>query len=306
MDFFEYASFASVFANKLWVQLLVGGLCFAIVYIFQAVALFVIAGREGYRHRWMAFVPFFNTYFIGVCGQKNRTFKSVDTKILALSAAILEFILFVAYIVYYAAFAELSLANCIHPYTETNVNGWESTILAVENVPDNLKWAEWCFNVLYNANNQYLGIIFWVDLVFLFLQVLVLAAFFQTYASRRYMIYTITSVLFPIQGILFFVLRNNRGMNYREFLRREQERQYRMYQQYQQQNFNQNPYNQNPYSRNPYNGYPPEGSNQNPQNGQPYGNGNSSQGSPEDPFAEFNGGNKNGGDPFDNGNNFKN
>ena len=94
-----------------------------------------------------------------------------------------------------------------------------------------------------------------MQLAFLVFEVFTLSAFFQTFAARRYMLFTITSVLFPVQGIIIFILRNNSGMNYREYIRREQERQYRMYQQYRrQQSFDQNPYNQNPYSRNPYDG----------------------------------------------------
>ena len=82
MDFFQFASYAELFVslsmnpdqtvtNRLWICLLVGGLCFLIVYIFQAVGLFTIAKREGYGNKWMAFVPFFNLYYIGVCAEKN-------------------------------------------------------------------------------------------------------------------------------------------------------------------------------------------------------------------------------------------
>ena len=74
MDFFQFANYARMFvpfnmdpdgivANRLWICLLVGGLCFLIVYVFQAVGLFTIARREGYAHKWMAFVPF-STYTI--------------------------------------------------------------------------------------------------------------------------------------------------------------------------------------------------------------------------------------------------
>ena len=56
MDFFEYASLVSSFIveEKRWVGYIVGGLCFAIIFIFQAVALYVISGREGYKNRWFA------------------------------------------------------------------------------------------------------------------------------------------------------------------------------------------------------------------------------------------------------------
>ena len=116
MDFFKYASVAEMFVNTdtWWVPFLVGGLCFAVVYVFQSVGLFIISGREGYKNRWMAFIPFVNTYYIGVCGQKNRVFRTVDTKILSLIAAVLEFLLVSGYVVYYVAQIELLNAGCIY------------------------------------------------------------------------------------------------------------------------------------------------------------------------------------------------
>ena len=270
MDFFKYASFASYFTNELWVKLLVGALCFAIVFVFQAVALFIISGREGYKYRFMAFIPFLSTYYIGVCAQKNRALRSVDTKIFALAAAILEAVLFIGFIVYYVA-VELAapyeyVSNSYELYGIT----YNEYMVDIASMPANLVWAGWCSNFLYSY------ILRWFELVFLFLQIMVLAAFYQTYASRRYFLFTVTSVLFPVSGILFFILRNNKGMSYRDFMRKEQERQYRMYRQYQQQNFNQNPYNQNPYSQNT----PPQ------------------SGTPDDPFAEFENQRKPS-DPFD-------
>ncbi len=283
MDFFEYASVVSLFSETLWVKYLVGGLCFAIVYVFQAVALFIISGREGYKNRWMAFVPFFNTYYIGVCAQKNRCLGKIDTKIVSLIAAILEVVLFCGYLVNDVAFELLRNAGLIEPSTEETVYG-VSVVTAnlIENWHDfypQLTWAAWCFTYLSSF------VLWWVELLSLFVQVLVLSSFFQTYAARRYMLFTITSVIFPVQGILFFLVRNNRAMSYRDYMRAEQEKRYRMYQQYRQSN-EQNPYNQNPYSR--YDGAP--------MNGQPYNRpAEPSQAGDDDPFAEF--GNKNN-EPF--------
>lgn len=270
MDFFKYSSFARYFTDELWVKLLVGALCFAIVFIFQAVALYVISGREGYKNRYMAFIPFLSTYYIGVCAQKNRAFRSVDTKIFALAAAILEALLFAGFVVDTVG-AELS-KSYVYVSNSYELYGmrYDEYMADISLMPANLAWAGWCYNYLYS------NILRWFELVFLFLQIMVLAAFYQTYASRRYFIFTLTSVLFPVSGILFFILRNNRGMSYRDFMRKEQERQYQMYRQYQQQNFNQNPYNQNPYSQNP----PPQ------------------SGAPGDPFAEFENRRTNS-DPFD-------
>ncbi len=285
MDFFEYASVASLFANTLWVQLLIGGLCFLIVFIFQAIALYVIAVRAGYKNKWMAFVPFLNTYYIGVCAQKNR-FYNIDTKKIGIAAAALEAVLCVLYVVYYVACylvidyeIEVTLTNNIGlTYTEYRLN---------ENVPDNLRWAAW----MYNYMGSYILRI--ANLFYLLLEVCLFICFFQTYACSRYVIFSITSILFPIQGILFFIVRNNKGVNYKEYVMAEQAKQYRMYQQYQQNYHQQNPYNGNPYNQNPYN--------RNPYN---QGGGNSA-GDPFDGLGGSEGGsNNNGGsDPFDDFNN---
>ena len=293
MDFVKYANVALSFVNSdtLYVPYVVGGVCFLIVFVFQSVGLFIISGREGYKNRWMAFVPFLNTYYIGVCGQKNRVFKGADTRIFSLVAAIVEVLLVGCFIV--NSIAQFSLADYIIKDTVTTGYGFSYEINTVSTEikehPE-LIWAVWCFYYL----DTY--IINALELAFLVMQVFTLSAFFQTFAARRYMLFTVTSVLFPIQGILIFILRNNRGMNYREFMRREQERQYRMYQQYRrQQNFDQNPYNQNPYSRNPYENYDYNGSGSSSANA---GN-SSSDGTNDDPFSEF-GGNDNKSDPFEN------
>lgn len=296
MDFFEYAQIAFQFvdSNTWYVPFIVGSLSFLAVFVFQAVGLFVIAGNEGYKNRWMAFVPFLNTYYIGVCGQKNRVFKTVDTRYLAIAAAALEFILAVGYAVLFAATAELANAGCIYEVTEESAYGLLIVDYVLKEVPVSLAWAGWCFECL----NKY--ILTWVDLIFLALQVFVLSAFFQTFSARRYFIFTITSVLFPIQGILIFILRNNKGMSYREFMRREQERQYRIYQQYARQNYD-NPYDQNPYSRGGYGGQPDGGNPYSDPYGGEYGGKEENKNGappPDDPFAGLGGGN--GGDPFDN------
>ena len=275
MDFYEYASIAMQFVNAdtIWVPFLVGGLCFAIVFVFEAIALFTIAKREGYKNRWFAFVPFLNTYYIGVCAQKNKCF-NLDSRTISLIPAILEAVLFAGFTVYFVAVALVIEYYVPTGGTVTNAFGQTVEVYALMNVPENLYWAEWCFNFL----GEY--VLTWVELVFVFLEVMLFSAFFQTFAARRYFLFTLTGALLPIQGILFFIVRNNKGMNYREFMRREQERQYRMYQQYATRNYEQNMYNQNPYSRNPYDGAPPSDGDR----GRDTRGGGS-----DDPFAEFGG-----------------
>lgn len=280
MEFLEYMSYADYFVDQLWVSLLVGGLCFAIVYVFKAVGLFTIAVREGYKNKWMAFVPFLNTYYIGVCGQKNK-FLNFDTKKLAIVVAVLEFVLFSVFILSEVAF------YLVRPYlltVEEDPETISELILGSSSYPylpkgfgldyPELAWAAWCFNYL-----DY--ILYPIEIIYRLGLLAVITCFFQTYSTRHYLLFTLASIFVPVQGILIFAVKNNKGMSYAEYVRKMQESMYRQYRS--QQN---NPYN------NPYSG----GYNNPHQNGQPpYGG----QGSaPEDPFSEY-GNNSNSSDPFD-------
>lgn len=244
MDLFEYASISQTMGlEQLWLQLLVGGLCFIVVFVFQAVALFIIARREGYKNKWMAFLPFFNTYYIGVCAQKNG-FYSINAKKIGIVAAVMESVLFVTFVLYYVCAAYVTSHGWLVVVKEQTTIFGDTVATYGYNGPVNYAWMGWISLYLYEY------ILRWVDLLYVLVQAALLVCFFQTYAANRYFLFTITSILFPIQGILFFVVRNNRAMNYREYIRKQQERQYRMYQQQQQQNFQNNPYNQNPYGNN--------------------------------------------------------
>lgn len=289
MDFFEYASIADTITQlftgdiNLPIAFVVGALCFAVVYIFQSVGLFTIATRGGIKHRWMAFVPILNTYYIGVCGQKNR-FLKVDTRIIALIAAISEAILCVLYILYYTAFYELIRSGCVRisPIQDPYTGLYEAYAEISEAVPAGLNWAVW-YN---NYSNIFIGI---TDIVYLFSLIITLSCFFQTYAARRYFLFAFTSILFPIQGILIFTVRNNKGMSYAEYMRTLQERMYRQYR-------NQQNYYQNPYNQNPYGGYDRQ-----PPYDPPYGQPNDpphSDSADGDPFSEFGSGSQDD-DPFD-------
>lgn len=291
MDFFEYASLADTIAetfgvsSPLWVSMTVGGLCFLIIYIFQSVGLYTIASRAGLNHKWMAFIPFFSTYYIGKCGDKNRFF-NVDTKKIALATAILELVLLVVFIISFIATYQVS--DYLVDYTQESA--YFNLTTTVWSLPDNfpanhpeLYWAWWCYNYLD-------FILAPLQIIFLLGQIIILNCFFQTYAAKHYFIFTLTSIFFPVQGILIFAVRNNKGMKYSDYIRMVQERTYRQYRN--QQNFNQNPYNQNPYNQNTYsNDYnrPPY-----PGEEQQYQNN-----ATEDPFSEFGSPKNKSGDPFD-------
>ena len=227
MDFFQFASYAEFFiptymdadgevSNLIWIALLVGGLCFLIVYIFQAVGLYTIATRAGYKNRWMAFVPFFNLYYIGVCAQKNKVY-NLNSKNFAIIAASLEVITVLGYVLYYVAL-----------FTVWKYISWNTTTIEGSNVtylypsgfsadmPASLNWLGW----VYLHLSDY--VLSWLKLVFIVVKLL------------------------PLTGILIFAVRNNAGMSYSDYIRKVREQNYRMYQQQYGNPYNQN-YNQNPY-----------------------------------------------------------
>lgn len=315
MDFFQFASYAELFVslsmnpdqtvtNRLWICLLVGGLCFLIVYIFQAVGLFTIAKREGYGNKWMAFVPFFNLYYIGVCAEKNKVY-GMKARHFAIITAVLELLLVAGYIIYYVS--AFSVWIHINWTPMQNVNTGETMYYYAngfkDSMPASLDWMGWVFS---NLNDYILS---WVELVFIVLKLLLLTAFFRTYSARQYVWFSVAGALLPLTGILIYVVRNNKGMSYTDYIRKVRERNYRMYQQQYGNQYNQNPYSggynggydgQNGY----YQGHSQGSSAPDPYDGE-YGTssqgGGSSGSSPQgNPYGSSNGGSSSdGGSPFD-------
>ncbi len=302
MEFFEITSIAEVafmsdvYKRYLWAYLVIGACIYAVLYILKSIALFTIAGREGFKNKWMAFVPFFNTYYIGVVSDKNNVFKA-KAKTVSLIAAIVEAVYCALSILYFVAmFLIFRGGYAVPEYTPMVYYG--STPIDIltgytpsEALPASLNWAWWVF-----ANMQDY-ILYWVQLAYTIIMVFLLVSFFRTYAASRYVLFSVLSVLFPISAIFMFVVRNNRGTNYMEYLRERQQRQYRMYQEYMRNN-GQNMDGQggsfyggntgNPYEQ-PRPSAPPEdpfgglGSDSNNKDGGNGGNGGGSA----DPFDEF-------------------
>lgn len=254
--------FSSV-ENILWASLVSAAVLYAVLYVFQSIGLYTIASREGYAHKWMAFVPFLNVYYIGVCSQKNK-FLSIGAKKIGIIAAVYEAVVVGLYILFYVAWWYLEKSGGIlrdpGGLTDAGIT-FPRVYLAPNfniNHPD-LIWAGWCYNYLR------LSILSWVNVGYMFVEIVLLNLFFQTYAPRHYIVYTILCVFFPIAPIFIFVSRNNPSVNFAEYTRMMQERIYRQYRS--QQN---DPYNG--YNGRPTEGYRPE---ERPSS------------APKDPFPEY-------------------
>ncbi|MCD8307872.1 MAG: hypothetical protein LUD51_06585 [Clostridia bacterium] len=307
MDFFQYANIVDAFATfeTRWLTYLVGGLCFAVVYVFLVVGLFIIAKREGLKNKWMIFIPILNTYYFGECSKKNKLFGVVDARIVSAICSFLELTLVVANILYYVSFETLiSSGYLTEQLYEDTYYGSYYVYQLNGSLPADLNWANWCFFKLPDV------VTWWLDILYMVAQLATFVLFFKTYAARRYLIFSITGVLFPIQGILVYTIKGNKGYNYNQFIKKEQQKQYQAYQQQMRNNPNNNPYNNqyggNPYSSNPYdNPYstpPAGGSDEDPFGGSGQQASNPKPSDDDDPFSEFGSGgdnsSSNSGDPF--------
>ncbi|MCD8286742.1 MAG: hypothetical protein LUD50_05910, partial [Clostridia bacterium] len=290
MDFFQYANIADSFATfeTRWLTYLVGGLCYAIVYIFLVVGLFIIAKREGLKHKWMIFIPILNTYYFGEASKKNKLFGVIDARIVAAVCSFLELSLVVFNVLYYVSFETLISSGYLTEQPYEDYYGTYYIYQLKGALPPELNWANWCY---FTAPDI---ITWWLDIIYMVVELATFVLFFKTYAARRYLLFSITGVLFPIQGILVYTIKGNKGFNYNQFIKQQQQMQYQAYQQQMRNNPNGNPYNGgNPYSSNPYEN-PYSEQYRNPPAGGPDEDPFGGAGAPkksapddDDPFAEF-------------------
>lgn len=259
--------------------MLIGGALYLVLYAFQAAALFRIAKREGFRNKWMAFVPFFNTYYVGVCAQKNKIYR-IDTRKFALAVAIVEAVTVAGFVLYYVSAFLLKDYLSFTSYCPIEglpnyriISGYSISA----DLPESLGWAAFMYEYGYDYIIQFF------ELAYLLLNILLVMAFFKTYAPKNFLLYTLLCIFFPISSILYFAVSGNRAMNYVEYVRAEQEKRYRMHQQYYAQYGN--PYNRGNGGAGGPNPYEPPRS-----------------GGADDPFGEFSegsGGGQSGEDPFE-------
>lgn len=284
MEFFEFASAVEAMfvfdplKNYLWAYLAIGALGFAVFYIFETIALYTIAVKNGNKHKWMAFIPVLNTYYIGVLSEKNKVYNRVKPATLSAIMAALEAVCITLGVLYYVATFKIFKGGYAEAvYTPIAYMGTTMDVLEgykkVDGFPVELEWAWWMAMRMPSVLQS------WFDLAYTVIGIFVLVAFFRTYSSTRYFIFVIFSILFPIKGVFMFAVRNNAAKNYGEYLREQQQARYRMYQQYRQ---NGTGYGPNGYGPNGYgpNGYGPNGYG----NGDPFGQ-NGQNVPPEDPFG---------------------
>ncbi len=265
MEFFVFANrgrTALMFYNDdvntiLFYSVIIGLVSFAVMYGFKAATLYTIAKNNDYKNGWMAFVPFLNTYYIGVVSQKNKIFGAKP--------------------VYFSLALAMTQHDLLTIQTTSQIIYGETVTLPIgleplTTIPDALFWAYWV------AKNLRSAVITWVEFIYILLQVSVVLCFFKTYSPKYYFILAIVSVVLPIQAIMMFTVRRGKATNYLDYIRATQAARYRYYQQYS--SGKTYSYNYDPYTGKPLD---PEGDPYN-QPEDPFNGYGKTYGEPEDPF----------------------
>lgn len=272
MEFFDWANIVSNFFGEtitvkdlLTIFAVAGGI-YVICLVFGGIGMYTMAKKAGLKNRWLAFIPFANTFYAGkLAGECN--FFGQKMKRGGLYAAIAEFVCAGLNVLYYVVIILLAPYYVVYPAGDVQTSGYQG-------VPDSLLWmvnGKWVVNMLSTV----------AMIVQTVLLCIVFFALYRKYYARSPFMMTFVSVLFPFRGFVLFAVRNNTPVDYNEYVRRRAE-------EYRRQS-GQPPYD-GQYGNQPYN---------QPYNNQPYNNQPYRGGSAGDPFSEFGGGDSSrGGDPF--------
>lgn len=250
---------------------------YLILLVFGGIGLNKLAKKQGLKHRWMAFLPFLNTYYAGKLADETQFFGQ-KMKRVGLYAMISE-ILYVALQLFVFAAVIISY---FPEYRTLEVSDGVMTGAANEAMPS---WIEPA--VTYGNLVAYL---LWFFVIVFFCVLFV--AFFRKYYARGPILLAFLSAVLPFRGFTIFAVRNNAPVDYNDYIRRRTQAYMRN-----------NGYNQPPYG--PYGpgngGYGSGGPQNGPDPFEGFGgptsdhgaSGGSSSGSSsspssdDDPFSEF-------------------
>ena len=244
---------------------------YLILLVFGGIGLNKLAKKQGLKHRWMAFLPFFNTYYAGKLAGETQFFGQ-KMKRVGLYAMIVE-ILYVGLQIF------IRIANII---------SWFPQYLTIE-IKDGVPRPEinddvipaWIEPAVTYGN--LVAYLLWFFVIVFFCVLFV--AFFRKYYARGPILLAFLSAVLPFRGFTIFAVRNNAPVDYNAYIRRRT-------QAYMRNNGYQPPYG--PYgpgnggygSGGPQNGPDPFEGFGGPSGGSSSGS-SSSPSSDDDPFSEF-------------------
>ncbi len=248
-----------------------------LLFILQGIGLFVMAKRRNIKHKWLAFIPFANIYYMGKlageCGffghkMKNAGLYAMLAQILA-SAVTLLYVLSEVYLYYNYGAPQQSDSMFASPFW-MDLTGFALTV-----------------SKFYLYSGTLLSII---NLIYQLMSIILVIALYKKYTPKNYFPLAFLAFFIPIaRYITVFALRNREAIDYEEYMRKRREEFMRRQQQYYNSYGGPNmrsPYGPNPYGMGGYNGQPQSAPKE------------------EDPFEEFasdNKGNTDGKKPADSG-----
>ena len=271
------------FSNFVLSYYLITGLCalgiYLVLLIFGGIGLNKLAKKQGLKHRFMAFLPFVNTYYAGKLAGETQFFGQ-KMKRVGLYAMLSEiayvalqiFVLIAKVIFCFPQYITLEITDMGTPAAQPNAN-----------MPS---WVE--PSIAYGGRVAYL-LWFFVLIFFCVLYI----AFFRKYYARAPILLTFLSCVLPFRGFTIFAVRNNAPVDYNDYIRRRTQAYMRGNGPYGPQN---GPYGGNgpygpqsgPYGGNTQNNAPdPFEGFGGPENTNSGGSGGSNS-SDDDPFSEFN------------------
>lgn len=238
MRFFEWSYFVQMIADwfltgsedapaalrlEYILGLCVGGAIFLALTVLGGFGLMKMAKSQGKKYFALAFIPIVNTWYAGyVAGEATAFGKKFSHA--AVYAAALEGVC--------VAIGVLSLVldGLLIPYARAELISGNGTVqlyqfyISAETVPDSLLWA---YQAEYGIEMLGVGWLVllseFLSLVFLFFEYTVLYALFKKFYPMSPGVITVVAVLLPVREIMFFAFRNNKPVDYTEFMRRRAE-----------------------------------------------------------------------------------
>lgn len=251
---------------------------YLVLLLFGGIGLNKLAKKQGLKHRWMAFLPFFNTYYAGKLAGETQFFGQ-KMKRVGLYAMLSEiayvalqiFVLVATVISYFPQYLTLEVTdNVLIGQPNANMPSWVEPSITYGGLVAYLVW-------------------FFVLIFFCVLYI----AFFRKYYARGPILLAFLSSILPFRGFTIFAVRNNAPVDYNDYIRRRTQAYMRGNGPYGPQN---GPYGGNgpygpqsgPYGGNTQNNAPdPFEGFGGPENTNSGGSGGSNS-SDDDPFSEFN------------------
>lgn len=238
------------------------GVCL-VVFVLQGIGLYTMAKKRNLSKKWLAFIPFVSTYYIGKLAGEGQMF---GKKVSRLNVYTLLSQIVVALLCFARIAAEVYLyTQCLDhlQYDQNNIAYWAG-----------LTGMELKILRFYEISSYLLMVL---GLIYEILLTMLLLGLYRQYSPKNYNFLGVLTFLYPVSsGAILFALRKRKAVDFDAYMRARREAYMRQQQQYQ--NMYGTPYN--PYGT-------PYGQRQNPYN--PYGQ-SAPQNQPkeeEEPFAEF-------------------